>query len=280
MALALSKRTADWKAQSRARLEHAQRLQQQKELEECLFKPQMSARRPPQPPSPPRADAAPHQRAALDEHVARQRKARKQAADTADRGTPAGHNYRGKPTVSAPFRLGAERSTYANAGQTGTARQPHGTRPADVSTPAASGHLVSPDRLAGGEDWRGERRRLLSIIDAQQQQLVQRAQAQSEAVAIAERFAASVLLFEERLQAMEKRTADELRALRAELPSAAKGDATQRAVGECTDGIRRIEAQLAQLATRPDPFDRIQVLEQQLEQADQLLASRTRSPAT
>ena len=126
--------------------------------------------------------------------------------------------------------------------------------------------------------WEEERRNLVSIIDAQQRQLGERAKAQSEAVAIAERFASAVLLFEERLQAMEARTQQELRALRDELPSAAEEQATQRAVAKCVTTVERMEAQLQKLTAKPDPFDQIEALEQQLAQLDRKLASRATQP--
>lgn len=54
----------------------------------------------------------------------------------------------------------------------------------------------------------------MAVLDAQRRELALRARAQADAVRAAESFASAIQRFEERLAALETRTADELREIR------------------------------------------------------------------
>ena len=183
--------------------------------------------RPPKPPATVRPRSSGLRATSVQEHLARQRKARKQASDRADRAVPHGKGYSGAPTVPEPFKLGTPSGFSASlATPTPSSTRLASTRRSPSTLAKDTCGRVGTASMREIAAWDEERRNLVSIIDAQQRQLGERAKAQSEAVAIAERFASAVLLFEERLQAMEARTQQELRALRDELPSAAEEQAT------------------------------------------------------
>jgi predicted ATP-binding protein involved in virulence len=77
-----------------------------------------------------------------------------------------------------------------------------------------------------------ERATLVAVLDAQRRELALRARAQADAVRAAESFASATQRFEERLAALESRTADELREIRRLLArQAAASDLILRSLG-------------------------------------------------